>query len=188
MARKLSEKTYETCKLIAEGHRNKVICELVGCQPWSVSSCKRLYPDVIAEFKGKKMDGTPLEKPAPVEPEPFAEEPEIVEEPAPVPAVELLPKKHSIAELFQEIDKLKTENDALKKELETVRANLEIESMIRISAEKQLAEAKARTSLDKGKLLSLLLAEIDETDDGCFYEYIKGFSHAIDLMVRMEGE
>lgn len=160
---------------------------MVGCQSWSVSECKKRYPDVIAEFQGKKMDGTPLEKPAPVEPEPFAEEPEIEENLIIEPFVAQLPKKHSIAELFQQIDALKAENATLKAEKDKALDTIGQEHLERMRLEKQLAEAKGKTSLDKGKLLSLLLAEIDETDDGCFYEYIKGFSHAIDLMVRMEG-
>ena len=195
MARNLSTKTYEICKLIAQGYRNKEICDLIGCKTWTVSECKKKYPDVIAEFKGKNMDGTPLEKPAPVEPEPVAEEPEIEEEAAPAQVVEEWPKKHSIAELFQQIDALKAENAKLEEEC----AKFEVWMNEAVSNEEtalerckqletELSEAKARTSLDKGKILSILLNTINETDDEIFYDYIKGFAHAVDLIVKSESE
>lgn len=152
---KVSDTTRAICQMYAEGTRPKVIAETLQVDILKVYNARKLYPDLIAEYRGKNMDGTPLEKSAPVEPEPFAEEPEIVEEPAPVPAVELLPKKHSIAELFQQIDALKNENADLRKELECAYSNHADEQLMRVEAEKKLAETKTTAfNIDKEKVIA----------------------------------
>lgn len=196
MTRKLSEKTYEICKMIAEGHRNKLICDLIGCKPWTVSECKKRYPDIIAEFQGKKMDGSPMrfepghgtESIAHIEPtEPAKSE---VENPEPITEETNINsmKRHTIVELFQQIDELKAENATLKAEKDKALDTAGKELCARIELERQLAEAKGRTELDKGMLLRILTDEIDASSEVGDYGFIRGMAYVIERIVKTEEE
>jgi hypothetical protein len=109
-------------EFLAEGHRPKDISETLGVPVSVVYNAKKNHKYVIAEIQGKKPDGSPARFAPGCGAETIAKMERVEEEetaiPRPAEMQQEEPRKHSIAELFQEIDALKAERSALLSELD----------------------------------------------------------------------
>ena len=110
--RRIAPETMAILECLAEGHRPKDIAETLGIPYKNVYMANSRYSDVIEELQGKKADGTPARFAPGCGAETIAKMERVEERGTgnPSPTEETGEnRKHSIAELFQEIEALKVE-------------------------------------------------------------------------------
>lgn len=198
--RRIAPETMAILELLAEGHSPRSVSEGCGVTISYAREVRRRYPDVIAALQGKHLDGSPLrfapghgtESIAKMQRTEAQTEP-AKEEPAPEPEE---PHRHSVAELFREIDKLKEENAKLKEDCAKAESErdealdtAEMEVAYRQEIERRHFEENNKLQIDKAQLLSFLLDEIDASDPTTTdYDFIRGMSHAIRYVMRKSDE
>lgn len=108
----ISPETMAILECLAEGHKPGAVSDLLSVPVSRVYNAKRNHLDVICELQGKKPDGTPARFSPGCGAETIAKMERVEERGTgnPSPTEETGEnRKHSIAELFQEIEALKVE-------------------------------------------------------------------------------
>lgn len=186
--RGLSARTLDILQMLTDGHTVRSVSEFYGMKMHAIYSIKSRYPDIIAEMQGKRMDGTPLafepglgvEIDAQKQPEVAQHEP-----------VQEEPRRHSIRELFDKIQRLEEANAVLLKEKKYVEEQMheaiereESASERAEIAEKKLAEVSGKANFDGREMLKFLLNEIIMSADGISdLQFLRGVAHSISYIM-----
>jgi hypothetical protein len=172
-------------EFLAEGHRPKDISETLGVPVSVVYNAKKNHKYVIAEIQGKKPDGSPARFAPGCGAETIAKMERAEERGTgnPSPTEETGGnRKHSIAELFQEIDALKAEKFDL---LEKVKARedelAKVSEMLAIEQRERKGGVIEIRSTDLLPIMcyDLLREEIDP-------EYVRGYLSALNSIFKYD--
>lgn len=112
MSERVHGKTMEILERIAAGHSVQSIADSLGTSPANVWAAQRRHPDLLNKIKHQKAVGSPDAFP----PGYGCESVKRIEQPVEKPTYE--PPRHSFAELFEQIKRLKIRNKELEEQLQ----------------------------------------------------------------------
>lgn len=186
MARnKISPDTMAILEFLAEGHRPKDISETLGVPVSVVYNAKKNHKYVIAEIQGKNPDGSPARFAPGCGAETIAKMERAEERGTgnPSPTEETGGnRKHSIAELFQEIESLKVEKIQL---LEKVKAREdELEKVSEMLAIEQRERKGGVIEIRSTDLLPIMCYDLlrEEIDP----EFVRGYLSALNSIFKYD--
>ncbi|MBR1979691.1 hypothetical protein [Candidatus Proelusimicrobium excrementi] len=177
--------TMAILECLAEGHKPGAVSDLLGVPVSQVYNAKRNHPDVICELQGKKPDGTPARFAPGCGAESIAKMERVEERGTgnPSPTEETGGnRKHSIAELFQEIEALKVEKIQL---LEKVKAREdELAKVSEMLAIEQRERKRGVMEIRLTDLLPIMCYDLlrEEIDP----EYVRGYLSALNSIFKYD--
>lgn len=181
----ISSETMAILECLAVGHKPGAVSDLLSVPISKVYNAKRNHPDVICELQGKKPDGTPARFSPGCGAETIAKMERVEERGTgnPSPTEETGEnRKHSIAELFQEIEALKVEKNQLLGKVEAREAELE-----KVSEMLAIAERELKRGVMEIRFVDLLpIMFFDLYGEGLNADFVKGYLCALNSIFKYD--